>query len=451
MGDNHRAGLTRYQSMFKETFGLGPVAAISAVVFIFLVISFAVFWFFHSAPPTTVTMTSGPEGSIFQMNAEKYKKILAQNGINLKILPSAGSLENLKRLADPRFRADIGFVQGGETNGLNISGLVSLGSLYNTPMMIFYRSADRFDLLSDFDGNRLAIGPEGSGTRILALALLAANGIKPGGYTSMLPWEGNKAVQALIDGDADAVFLMGESASVQNIKRLIFAPGVRIFNFQQADGYTHRIFYLNKMVLPMGTVDFGTNIPVHDVQLVGPTVELIARKSLHPAITDVFLEAAREIHGRAGIFQRQGEFPAPQQLEFPISTEALRFYKSGKSFLYRSLPFRWASLVNRILVVFVPLVVVLVPGLKVIPLVYRGRTMLRFYRWYRVLMLLEHELMGPLTPRDKEKMLERLDNLEKAVTRTKVPASFADQFYGLRGDISFVRGRILSEIKPATS
>jgi hypothetical protein len=260
--------------------------------------------------------------------------------------------------------------------------------------------------------------------------------------------EGDKAVYALIYGDVDAVFLMGESASVQNLRKLMYAPGVRIFDFTQAEGYSHKIVYLNKLVLPMGTVDFGKNIPQHDVYLVAPMVELVVRKGLHPALVDLFMEAAREIHGRAGIFQYAGEFPAPQQHDFHISSEALRYYKSGRSFLYRNLPFRFASLVNRILVVFVPLIVVLVPGLKFIPMLFRMRIKLRFYRWYRTLMVLERELMGPLTAGEKEKMLERLDHLERAVKKMKVPASFADQFYGLRGDIAFVRERLMAETVP---
>ena len=62
-------------------------------------------------------MTTGPEGSVSQVNAERYAKILARNGVKLKILPSQGSLENLKRLTDPKFRVDVGFVQGGLSAG----------------------------------------------------------------------------------------------------------------------------------------------------------------------------------------------------------------------------------------------------------------------------------------------------------------------------------------------
>ena len=194
---------------------------------------------------------------------------------------------------------------------------------------------------------------------------------------------------------------------------------------------------MNKLDLPRGTFDFGKDIPSRAVRLIGPTVELIARPSLHPALSDLLLEAAREVHGTAGVFRRQGEFPAPQEHDFPISAEALRYYKSGKSFLYRYLPFWLASLANRVLVAFVPVVVLLVPGLKIIPALFRWRIKLSFYRWYRALLMLERELAGSLTPEKRKTLLVELDEIEKGVNKMKVPASFAGDFYALRGHVGF--------------
>ena len=447
MGTSLKSGLTRIQAMFTEFFGLGRAIALSAIALISVVIVFAVFWFFHSAPPNTITITSGPEGSVFRTNAEKYNKILARNGVTLKILASDGSQENLKRLADPSFRVDIGFVQGGVVGELNIDKLVSLGSISYEPLLIFYWSAKPLELLSQMNGKRIAIGPAGSGTQILALALLKANGIEPGGVTTLANLNADDAVKAMLENKLDAVFLMGDSASIQNIRTLLRAEGIQLFDFTQADGYTRRIGYLNKLVLPKGSIDFGKNIPAQDVHLVSPTVELIARDDLHPALSDLLLETATEVHGRAGLFKRLGEFPAPLEHEFRISSDASRFYKSGKSFLYRYLPFWMASLVNRILVVFVPMLLVLIPGLRSVPAIYRWRMKMRIYRWYRLLLALEQEMIVQLAPEKQEEFIGRLNHIEGQVNKMKVPASFADQFYVLRGHISFVRGRLMDSIK----
>lgn len=423
-----------------ENFGVSRGVTLSAVLLICAVTLCGVFWFLHSAPPDTIIITSGPEGSIFQTNAIKYASILARNGVKLKILPSQGSQENLLRLNDPAFRVDVGFIQSGMTNGITVSNLVSLGSISYQPLLIFYRSATPVELLSQLTGKRLAVGQLGSGTRSLAMTLLQTNGV--GGATVMLDLPPAEASKALLDGNADAVFLMGDSASVSIMRKLLRAPGIQIYSFKQAVAYSRRLTYLNVLSFPMGSIDLGSNIPPQDTSLIGPTVELIARSTLHPAMSDLLLEAAREIHGRATILQRRGEFPAPLEHDFPISEDAARFYKSGKSFLYRYLPFSLASLVNRIVMVFVPMIVVLVPGLRTIPKIYRWRIRSQICRWYRTLLALERELPTQTTPGRREDMLKRLDHIERTVHNMKVPASFADQFYNLRGHINFVRTRL---------
>jgi hypothetical protein len=445
MGASRKFLFTRVQALFTEIFGLGRAAALSAVLLISFFTIFAIFWFFHSAPPRTIIITSGPEGSIFRRNAEKYGKILARNGVKLNILPSQGSLANINRLADPAFKVDIGFVQGGVSGVLDIDKLTSLGSVSYEPLFVFYRSARPLDLLSQLSGKRLAIGPEGSGTRSLALVLLAANGIEPGGATVLVDLDAEDAEKALLENSVDAVFLMGDAASPQIMRKLLKTPGIHLFNFMQADGYTRRIGYLNKLELPKGSIDFGKDIPAHDVSLIGPTVELIARANLHPALSDLLLEAAQEVHGKSGLFKRRGEFPAPLEHEFQMSADASRYYKSGKSFLYRYLPFRLASLMNRIVVVAVPMVVVLLPGLRLIPALYRWRIKLRIYRWYRALLMLERDLITRLTSEERKELLLRLDHIEEEVNKMKVPASFADQFYVLRGHIDFVRDRLMKK------
>jgi hypothetical protein len=429
-------------STFTETFGLTRTAAIGVILFVGVVIMAAIFWFIHSAPPRALIITSGPPGSSFERTAERYRDLLSSNGVTVKILTSEGSLENLRRLENPKFRVDVGFVQTGESEGSKGDKLFSLGSVAYQPLLIFYRSSTPANLLSDLAGKRLAIGPSGSGTHALALTLLETNGIVPGGATALLDLEAADASKALLEDKVDAVFLMGDSASSQIMRTLLRSPGIRMFDFAQADAYTRRFAYLNKLQLPRGAVDFGKDIPPHDVNLIGPTVELVARSRLHPALCDLLLEAAREVHGKPTLLQRRGEFPAPIEHEFKISPEAARYIKSGKGFLYNSLPFWLASLVNRILVAFLPMVLVLIPGIRLIPIAYKWRTQLRIYRWYRGLLKVERDLVGQLTAEKREELQRRLDHIESSVNQMKVPASFAGQFYGLREHIGFVRDRL---------
>lgn len=427
-----------------ELYGRSILLFMLAMLLIIFTICVVVFTFFNSAAPTTLTITSGPPGSIFQKNAEKYKTILAREGVKLTVLPSDGSIDNLRKLAAPKSKVDVGFVQGGFSTDIDTSGLMSLGSTSYQPLLIFYRGEAR-QLISDFAGDTLNIGPPGSGTHSLALAILKENGIEPGSATTLVEKDSEHPVQDLLENRIDALFVMGDTASVELMKTLVATPGINIFNFTQADGYTRRIKYLNKLVLPRGSLDLGKNIPVNDLYLLAPTVELVAREGLHPALSDVLLEAAREVHGSAGLFRKSGEFPAPLSQEFHLSSDATRYYTSGKSFLYRNFPFWIASLINRVLAVLVPIALLLIPGLRLAPVIYRWRIQSRIYPWYKALLELERDAFGsPIDQVKREKLLQQLDHIEHTVNRMKIPASFGDLFYGLRGHIDFVRSHVLT-------
>lgn len=432
------------QAKFTALFGHSLAMSVSLVVIIVVTICIAAFLFLQSGAPATVTIASGPPDSIFSKNAQKYKAILAKQGVTLRILPSAGAEDNLKKLLDPKTKVDVGFVLGGEHKDINTDNLMSLGSISYQPLMVFYRGKQK-NLLSDFKGKRLDIGPEGSGAHTLALALLKANGIEPGDIQTVDLSDGN-SIRGLTDGRIDAIFLMGDSSSTKLIRELLHDSDLHMFNFTQADGYVRRISYLNKMELPKGALDFGKDIPPETVQLIGPTVELVARPNLHPAISDLLLEAAKEVHGKASVFRKPGEFPAPLEHEFRISPDATRYYTSGKSFLYRTFPFWLASLINRILVVIVPAILVLVPALKIIPTLYRWRMQSRIYRWYGALLNLEQQAFHTaITSKERENLLRRLRHIENIVCNIKMPAAYADLLYGLRGHIGFVRNRLLEE------
>jgi len=396
--------------------------------------------FVRPAPPHKLTMSSGPKGSTFETIAGRYQKILARSGITLHIVASEGSLENLKRLSDGNSHVDIALVQAGVSANADTSDLVSLGSMFYEPLTIFYRSPKPLQRLSELRSQRIAIGAEGSGTRFLALALLKANEIEPQAGTQLLSLEGEAAKDALLHQQVDAIFLAGDSASPAIIREMLHAEGVRLFEFSQADAYTRRFPYLNKLVLPAGAFDLGDDLPRSAINMLAPTVELLAHSDLHPALCDLLLEAAFEVHGHASLLQSAGQFPTPLINAFPISAEADRYYKSGsKSLAYRYLPFWLASLLNRALVVLVPILVVVIPGLRFLPQIYSWRIKARIHRRYGELMALEREAQGKLSEDRRAALLDRLEEIEKSVITGKMPGSHAEQLYVLREHIAFVR------------
>lgn len=425
-----------------ETFGFSPAVASIIALALVLICALALLWVVRSAPPDKIILTSGPEGSSFHRWALAYKKALATHGVGVDILTSGGSFDNLERLRAPRSKVDIGFIAGGLAKEENLQGLVSLGSVAYQPLMVFYRSPTPISRLSELAGKRLAIGAAGSGTQTLTTTLLQANGIS-GAPTTFLDFDSGTAAAALLKGDLDAVFLMGDSASTQTLRTLMRSPQIQLYNFTQADAYVRRNAYLNKIILPEGSIDLGANLPSQDVVLIGPTIELVAHENLNSALSDLLLDVAKEVHGRPGLLQKRGEFPAPLEHEIPLSEDALRYYKSGKGFLFRNVHSFWlASLLNRLLVAVVPLVLVLIPAIRYLPVAYRMSMQLRLYRFYRPLLRLERETFGTLTHEQAQELLQRVDEIEAAINRLKIPASFGDRFYWLRSHLAFVRHRL---------
>jgi hypothetical protein len=335
---------------------------------------------------------------------------------------------------------DVGLVQSGSRSEGDTAGLVSLGSLYYEPLWVFYRGRNALDRLSQLHGKRVSIGGEGSGIRRLALQLLAANDAarQP---TVLLDLGMSDAAEALQRREIDALFIIaGPDSPV--VQKLLRAEGVRLMNFRQAMAYTRLFPFLSSVVLPQGAIDLARNIPPHDTVLLSPTATLVARESLHPALTVLLIQAATEVHGQAGLFQRAGEFPAATATDFPLSEDAKRFYQSGPSFLQRYLPFWVAVLVQRMMVMLVPLIAVLIPLMRILPSVYTWRVRRRIYRWYGELKYLEHDLEQNREPQRITEYLKRLDQIEQRVSKLKVPLAYSGQFYMLRQHIGFVRDMI---------
>ena len=430
-----------------ETFGFSPLLATILALFLAALASAAVLWVVLSAPPRTITLTSGPAGSTFERYAENYAQALKAHGITLKIIPSGGSLDNLQQLATATSGVDLGFVQGGLVGDTPPPDLVSLGSISYQPLWVFYRSAAHIERLSELAGQRVGVGAVGSGVEKLARALLEANGIT-GAPTTLVEQASEEAGKDFLAGKLDAIFLMGDSAPVATLRQLLRTPGVQIYSFTQADAYVRRFAYLNKIILPQGSIDFGHNLPAQDVVLVGPAIELVARRGLNSAVADLLLEIATQVHGKPSLLAKRGEFPAPLAREFAISDDAQRYYKSGQSLTYQLVSSFWlANLINRLLVAIVPIFLVLIPAIRFLPVAYRWSVQIRIYRCYRPLLRLERDAKSPLTPAHVEELLRQLDEIESDVNALRVPASFANQFYELRHHVVFVRQKLSAAAK----
>jgi TRAP transporter TAXI family solute receptor len=403
------------------------------------------FWyaaqFIQPAPPNRVVIATGGEGGAYQRFAALYKPLIERNGIRFIERPTAGAVENLALLRAAGGDVDVAFVQGGLGLGSDPAGLVSLGSIYYEPLWVFYRNSEPIDQLVHLRGKRIAIGAEGSGTRKLALELLEASGAAAA-PTRLLPLGGLEAVGALQAGQADAIFLVGPANSGA-VWASFYAEGFRLMSLSQADAFVRRWPFLSKLTLPRGAIDLVRDIPARDVMLVAPVAALVARDAIHPALIDVLLQTAAEAHGGPGLFHRAGEFPNPRQVDFPLSTDAERFYRSGTRFLQRYLPFWAATLVDRLVVLLIPVVALVIPLMRIAPALYGWRARSRIYKWYGQLKFLEEGWRRDPGTRPRDEWLAELDQLEARVNRIRTPLAYANQLYILREHIGLVRRAML--------
>jgi len=416
----------------------GLLAILVSVLFVALI---SIIIAYHFKAPDNVIMTTGFERGSYAIWGERYRQILAREKIQLKLLPSTGSIENLKRLNDKSYRVDAGFVQDGTSSPSEPNTLVSLGAIGYSPLWVFYRSEETFDYLSKLKGKRIAIGPEGSGVRKFAIDLLKLNNIAAP-PTVLLHLSGAAANKALLEGTVDAVMILGAEDNAL-VKELLYTPKVKLMTFRQAEAYARLIPALSHVVLPQGILDVSKKMPSQDVHLVAVTTSLIVRKDLHPALVYLLLDAAVEIHSNAGWVNKKGEFPSPRELSFPSSNYAERFYKSGRPFLLDYLPFGIAAFIDRTILIMVPVAIILIPLIRSIPWLYSWRHRRKFHKLYRELKNLELEIMEGHEPENISGYHEKIDRIEASINRITVPSAFFDEVYKLQEHVDLVRGRLI--------
>jgi hypothetical protein len=226
------------------------------------------------------------------------------------------------------------------------------------------------------------------------------------------------------------------------VQRLIGVKGVRLLSFDDAQAYVRRFPYLSSVTLPRGVFDLAGNVPDHDIVLLSPTANLLARDSLHPALAYLLMTAATTVHGEGSLLSARGQFPALLNADFPYSEQAVRFYKAGEPWLQRYLPYWAAVLVDRLWVLVLPFLAVVVPLSRLLPQLYAWRMRSRLYRWYGRLKEIELELEDKPSAEELEAMLQRLDEIEAAVSHIPMPLAFSEHLYGFRSNIDLVRARV---------
>jgi TRAP-type uncharacterized transport system substrate-binding protein len=414
------------------------VVGLIAVVVLTVAAAWLAFTLLSPTPPRSIAMATDPEGSISAELGKRYQEHLARNGIEVRLVPSVGAVENIARLRDPKSGISVSIIPSGITNQQQSPDLVSLGTLFYEPIWFFYRG--RIETYKGLHGLRISIGPEGSGTHAMSVELLARVGIIQRN-AELLPIAAEAAAEKLIQGDINATVLLAAWESPV-VRRLLSAQDITLASVRRADAFVSLYPFLSKVVLPAGVGDMVANRPPTDTILIAPKASLVVRNDLHPAIQYLLLEAATEIHSGPGMFRKAGQFPAPESIDLPLSSDAHRFYKVGPPFLQRHLPFWLAVLAQQLLVLLIPVLAVLYPLLKFLPAVYGWAMRRRVFRLYNELKRLEDRLNSLAADESRADLITRLDRLEDRASRFRLPSAFRPLLYTLRVHISLVRQRL---------
>ncbi len=397
-------------------------------------------WLVGDPVPREIVLASGQRDGAYFAFATKYAETLRADGVRVTVLSSAGSIENSELLHSGK--AALAIVQAGTAVERDREQLQSLASIYLEPVWVFHRAKLSCDELTDLGDKRVAVGPEGSGTRALALRLLEANGLDAGESAVRTTAAGGlQAAQALQRGDVDAaIFVISPESPV--IRQLLTDPDVKLMSFDRAEAYTRRMTYLSRVTLPEGALDLEHNLPQQDVELLATTANLVTRDDLHSALIPPILEAAFDIHGGTSMFHTGAGFPSPENVELPLAADARSYFRSGPSFLFRYLPFRLASWIDRMKLLLLPLVTVLFPLFKAAPPLYRWRIRSRIYRWYVILREIDKRFNQAEGDADFSADIEKLQLLEEELAQVSIPLSYMEEFYNLRLHIGYVLGKL---------
>ncbi len=405
------------------------------------------FTYLQPPPPKLVRIITGSEAGAYFKFAKQYEPLFAKHGITLEILTSAGSVENLARLKDKNEKIDLAFVQGGVASASDNPQVESLASVAYEPVWVFYNKkafagAKGLEQLSALNGKSIAIGPQGSGVRAVATELLTLNKITQSN-TKLLDLSGALAVKELVAGNIDAAFLVAaiESPAVQDA----LASGLGLLSFEQAEAYSRLFPWVAKITLPKGAANMSKNLPEQDIQLIAATANLVTRSDLHRAIMFLSLDIASGVHRQPSALSTVGDFPSEKNLDFAQASESERFFKTGRPFLQRYVPFWLANLIERLLLLLGPMLAIGFPLVKLFPSLIDWKERSELAQIYDEILDLEYGKYADQAGRDKA--LARLNQIEEALPHLGLTAHFYQGLFSLKKNIELARRRIIEKGK----
>jgi TRAP-type uncharacterized transport system substrate-binding protein len=408
----------------------------------------ALAWKWLEPPPSKeIRLATGRPGGGYYAFGQELQARMKTHGFEVELVETAGGVENQKLLVAGE--VDAAFLQGGaEELSPDPQGRArSVASVYYEPLWVFRKGAvDEQIRLTDLAQAPVAIGEPGSGTHAVVRRLFELNDLETS--ENLLEIGGDDAIAALKSGKVQAAFMI-MSPEAETLKNLLELDGVHLVNFSRHRAYARNLHFIRDVHLSEGILDLAKNLPDREVTVLTTAAQLAVTKELHPGIVQLFLREGTELFGKRGLLEDPNEFPSKQYLTLELHPGAEDGFIGGPSFLSEYLPFDAVIAIKRTGLVLLPMLTILLPLFKIVPMVYAWQMRRRIYRWYVDLIELEGEISdgGDLT--ESERILAQLEDEIRNVV--DVPPSYRRDYYLLRTHVDYVRKKLTGHADVATT
>lgn len=406
-----------------------------------ILVLFGVNWILI-APSSKVTIATAFRGSGYEQFGQRYRTILARSQVDLVVKPTYGSAENISLLGDANSHVQAGFVQGGVSSGKALAQVVSLGRVAYQPFFLLQRADGSRTDTADFRGQKLAVGPQASETRAIAVKIFGSEDAPDS--PSYSPLSGAVAVKQLREGNLDGAFIAVSDGSA--VLRDALADGsLKPISFKRGDALTKLFPFLVKVTVPAGSIDYQGNIPANDIATIGTTIALLVRSELHPHLISLLAQAASETHSGNGFYQRAGEFPTLSDPEFEMSDLARDFYRNGPGYATKYIPWWVTHHVQIALAFAIGVLAVIIPVVNLVPRIVRYTVRRRAIESYRRLEVIEarieHASHSELVAMQKE-----VDSIYSEILAIPIPTTVMDPLFAFKTHLNLVRMRVAKRL-----
>jgi hypothetical protein len=406
---------------------------------VFVVVVIASVRFVEEAAPKEITIIASPPGTTDHEYASSYAAQLEARGLRAKIIEASGGAGNVSRMLELDNSA-MTFVMSGAERGLDNADeadeVFSVGSIALEPLWIFIGADSNVAAIGDLDGARVLLGPRGTDSFAMGRLLIDEHRLEVDEVTFDSVED---VMQALENGGVEAGFFVGDPRS-EGLSELLADPRLRPLSLQLAEAYVVRSGWLSAVSYPRGAFDLRAPTPSEDLSLVAGAMNVVVPRGTHPALIDLLLDIATQLHSERGTFWDRDTFPSAGGVSLSLDPVAARFYREGPSPWRRVLPYRLASIVDRLTKFVIPALTALLVVFRLIPGFFHWRLRRRLKKLWRSLQIAEQEAENADVP--SEKIAARLDSIDRDSVDLKVMRSDIPSYFELRQAIHDFRERL---------